>query len=1475
MAQRKIWRRLWWLIPGFLGVVVLAVGVVFGLLATGVNNAFVARGLLDLANHAFRGRIEVGSAQVFPDGTFHIRGAKLHAPDGTLIATVEALDGRIELTSLLHQRVSIHELSLRGCNVALAQGGDGTLDIEDAFSPRKPSPVVEVPVPQPGWAVEIEVASLDLTRFRYQLATDQRAIVEVGKTQLSGRFALARDESIRIEAHLDSAQLDVPFALPVAGDVQLSLVRGVLAGEVNLHSGDSRLSTTASMSFARLDGSADVRMLDLTPAVLAQLVPGIALSHTVHIDGALQMTHGVISSDGVHARVEDTGNLTASGSFDPASGDAALSLQVDALDLSEVQAELPRSKIAINLSAKGRVVSLSDSNLAVTARLEPSLVRGVAVRGSLQARLEGRRLRVADLSVQLPGASVRVTGTATPAALDLSAEVTAIDLAGAKKAIDRAVEVTLPSMSGVVTVSLAATGKPTSPHLEARLASTKLSVAGLVGTGLAGEVHADVLAHPREVISNLHFETLQMAGRELHDVRVDGVWRSPDVALSVSFIQADGPVLLSAQLLMPDRFERIDVQALRLELPSGVWDLRQPFGIVLTRGVRVEHFELFSDAQRIGGTFAQPTNGPRTATAEASNLDLQKLPSALLPPDLGLHGLLDARATLQPAHGGETVHGELWLQEASVHGLPVKSARGEVTLGANRIAGGIDVRTSGGDLTAEVEAPAKWPPGQGTEPLSAKVFVHERNLAELRPLVSGLTDWDGQLDVSFTAFGSVGNPALSLTANGHRVMGPWVASADRGSGAGMDFDLSSQWDRSLSAQLEIHRAGGKESLLHLVGAVALPSAQAVHDARTRGGLRHAVIQSPFSLTLTSGRLGIEEALRAVGNPLDLRGQLQIAAQLDGSLAKPRGTVRLTGEALELRRYPLGKLALEVSAEEAATSAVGTLTLPEGLVHLEGHLALPPEKAVRRETLLAAPLRLHVDLASVPLHALLPPRAKSVGNLSGRATFDGSLRAPHGRADLALADVSLLDRPVGQAGLTLTWERSEVGARLNVREVGGGQLEGEAQFPFAIDDRSKPAPLRGTLSAQAFDLAFLSGMVRPVGEVDGRLETDLVVGGTLTSPTLTGPLALERGALMLSGFGLYRDISLSANLSQDRIAVERLTTRSGTGTATLSGSLSRTDGGLGAIEGSLDCDRFGVYVADQLRATLSTKATLSGTVGGAENDVTVRAGATVVKIPSFTARELGGASLSPDIVMVGDKPAGGKLARPWVFHLIVPGPLAVYGPEADLKGSADLWARLDPDLTVKGEVALLGTAKVFGRPFVVTSASAEFGDPKHELFGKLDDPYLLARAYQEANGIKILIGVDGRLPEPNLTLTSEPPMSNSELVSLLLGGAPGGPEQQGAAVGSLTGLLATQLVNKASGSGDLPIDVVSLSTARVEAGKRIGNSLYVSAAYSNDPDPRANAVEARASYQLGKSWTVDGKYGSAGAGAVNVEWRTNW
>jgi translocation and assembly module TamB len=463
-----------------------------------------------------------------------------------------------------------------------------------------------------------------------------------------------------------------------------------------------------------------------------------------------------------------------------------------------------------------------------------------------------------------------------------------------------------------------------------------------------------------------------------------------------------------------------------------------------------------------------------------------------------------------------------------------------------------------------------------------------------------------------------------------------------------------------------------------------------------------------------------------------------------------------------------------------------------------------------------------------------------------------------------------EKALGEASLKLTWQDSGVHAKLSATQPTGGAIDGDIQFPFVGDEHGERR-LSGTLSAQSIDLSPLQGAAHAIRQLEGILDARLQIGGTLRAPTLNGAFSVNEGSLAVAGFGLFNDVVISAEASENVLTLERLSLRSGSGTARVSGALTRAPVGFD-LRGHLSSDRFAVYAADRLLASVTAEADFSGAIGDDKNETEILVHSAEIIIPSLSDTSLAPVELDSDIVLTKEVSAPRKpIEHPLTLHVLAPGPLTLTGPDVHLAAKADLWARFEPALELRGLVVVTsGGVGLFGRTFSVASARAEFGDPGQGSYGPPDEPLVTARASQQASGTEITAKVDGRWPTPAITFSSEPPMSQDRIIALLLGGAPDTGTQQSAALSPLTSLL----VNQAVGS-TLPLDVMSVSASHVEAGKQLNSQLYLSGAYNNDPDPRANQFEARLTYRLGKSWTIDGKYGNSGAGAVNIEWRTDW
>jgi autotransporter translocation and assembly factor TamB len=1485
MATKRPWRIVLWGVLALLGALITMPTLVLAMLATGAGNSWMAHRILNLANRGFRGRIEVAAAQVFPDGTFLVRGVRIRGEgSGPDIVSADMASGRIHLWALLHRDVHIEDVLLTGGGLELRELADGDVNIAKAFSPPRPS-VASPSTPiqsTASWTVHIGIRQVEVGEFSYFASGRATPIVTTRDNNIGqGSFELLDNGSIHIKSRIDQTRLVSPFVLPTMGDVDMTIDGATLAGNVSLHSGDSTLLARANVDVDLLEGSAEIDRLELTPGSLRGFW-NVDLPNRIAIDGNLRLTRGTLSSEAIRFRVGE-GTLSLRGTFEPGSSALNLGLQGNRIDLSSVQAWLPSTDLDLTATVSGYLNGLTDPRLSAWGRIGLSTVQDVPVNGTFLVTLEGKDLHVADASIRGPAIEARLRGTASPHWLDLTTEMHATDLASTVRVLRRNLGVSLPASSGALEIRAVVAGPPDALHLAARIASPRVAIGGLQVTGAAGDVSAD-LTEP-QIRAHLHADRLALGSTVARDFDLSATEHARSAALKVAVVVNECPIGLGANLVVAKSFDAVDVSSLNLSLPPQNWELRQSVAVRFRPDLRVLPFTLASGSQEIEGEFSQTPSGETKAAARLAALDLGRIPACLLPPRLALRGLVDANLTYERRPGSPTALAvKFAVREGAARGIRIQTAEGTAELRAGELSADLTARAASADLVAKVQLPAHWPLGNDKRQLAIALEVHHARLADWRSLIGGVEEADGTFDLALDLAGSPSEPRLKLQIAGREITSPQIrdllnAQPEGKGGGAVDFDFDSQWDRSLTARLTVSHnrpgEGGTGNLLTFTGALELPGGTALRAASSVSALRTLVRDAPLSIALDSATFRLEDALRSARVALDVRGEVRAAAHVAGSIARPRGTLSLEGHGIEAWGRRAGTLLLAVSGSDQAIRLTGSLSPPVGQMRIEAEMREPPEKVFERQVFESTAIASRVELSGVPLNEIVTPLSQADGTLSGRLRFDGTLLAPHAALELDLQGVRLNDRPVGAASLAASWEGKSVAATVRAEETRGGQLDARLAFPYRLS-KASAGDLEGTLSARSFDLAFLSGATRSLSSVAGVLNCDLTVGGTFAHPSLAGSLSVAEGKLAASGFGVLRDIRLSATLAPDRLSVERLHVASGPGVADISGTLTRGDTGA-VVQAQVETSRFAVYVADQLRATVTSRDEVSGTIGPDKREFEVNVRSAAVELPSLAARELGPVALSPDIeVDVNSREVSRKRPlHPVLIHVLAPGPVAVSGPDLRLNATADVWARLDPALTLKGTLLLAGNLNLFEREFALKSATVEFGDPRRDLFGPADHALIQAKASHRANEANIFLVVSGRLPNPSVTLNSEPPLKQDELVALLLGGNPAGAEQQGAAIGSISGLLAAQLVGQARGPAPLPVEIVSLSTTHVEAGKRLGESLYLSAAYNNDPDPRANAFEARASYQLGMGWALDGKYGSSGAGAVNVEWKTDW
>jgi translocation and assembly module TamB len=186
----------------------------------------------------------------------------------------------------------------------------------------------------------------------------------------------------------------------------------------------------------------------------------------------------------------------------------------------------------------------------------------------------------------------------------------------------------------------------------------------------------------------------------------------------------------------------------------------------------------------------------------------------------------------------------------------------------------------------------------------------------------------------------------------------------------------------------------------------------------------------------------------------------------------------------------------------------------------------------------------------------------------------------------------------------------------------------------------------------------------------------------------------------------------------------------------------------------------------------------------------------------------------------------------------------------------------------------------GRLFTVSLGQVVFSGGEHF------DPSLdIVATYQTSDRdytIELIIG--GTAQEPTLTLQSEPPLEQADILAVLMFGKPASALGQGEKVDlqkqalSITSGYAArkigQSVSDALGLESLGVDLreVDLTGGRVGFGHYIGDKTYVSAAQDLSGK---RGREVSVDYQLSPEWNITTSTSTTGNNEAGITWQKRY
>jgi len=1505
-------------------VVLLVVGVLVYVQTAGGSARVLAFGLR-AANEALAGKLTAGKLEIH-GGHIVLRDVTLETPEGERVAHVDLLEIRVGFLPLIRKTVHLSVVRIEHPELWLTADDEG-MNLTRAVAARNPKPPQPSSGPLP-FTFVVDSFTLDRGAVRLVQGKGEEAR-RVALTNLElragGRYAGptgAFDGRLEGRASV-SGMLQGPLQLSVRGSGDEKALDAAvdlgLAGLVLKGSGTRKGSSLQ----ARLE------RLVVPPAVGRALTPSWTPSVPVELSG-----EGGLEGDA--ARADLKGRAGSAEFALQARGDVKAErverghIELRHVNLAQLLADGPVSDLALTADMRGGGKSLETLTGAVDLSVPASQVRKATVGPvELHATADRGTYDLRELRAVLPGLRVTGRGKGTTKAIEASVDAEATDLALLGRTFGSLSASRFPPLAGAGKLHLEAKGPLRHPGVGAEGTFPSLRVADTRVRALKLSVHLEDVNRVLDANAQVSAQELHLGERVLKPVDLTLLTRGRALDLHAG-IGGSLPLELHLGGTSDEDRRGLRVETFTLSYPEETWKLEAPARVRFAENdLSLEPMRLLADdatqAIRLGGW----KRGNRVdATVGLQKVDLGKLPHALIPPNMQLAGRVSLDARAQGAVSDPSLEATVDADDVTAGKVQHLFLKGNGSWVSRRAKAQLQARGLGTELSADVDLPVDALRRRRHEPVKARITVPTFDLEKVictavrmklvtRGCEQEKAEVTGTAELSVDLSGHADAPVLKAAARTHGVKYRQLPPTD------LAVEVDGPEKGNLSASLKGTALQGNIDLQVSVGRTL---ARLVSDARPAETLKGAPLQARARIA------GLQlKPLRESGLlPRDVSGSIGLDADVAGTVSAPTGELKLQAQQLQTPPMDPTEVTVDVKAEKTILAMVEAHDARGGLVNVTLDVGASPQNLQARTSFDDVVVKLDgkfgpLDLSRLPVvvgEGRLARRLR--GTVEATVQGRGSLQAPTLVAEARTEQLGAGQTPLGKAEVKVDYREARAQLAAALSSVNGGSLNVDARtdldvsFP-AIRRGLKPttAPFQATVTARRFDLAFLTGFTTTLRKVAGTLDIDARASGTAAAPQAQGKVEWKDGVIGLSGFGEYQRVHLLVNASNDRVSLDDLEAHTESGTLKLTG-LGTRDGPQWTLKASGEATDFPVFTEDQLVATLSVRTNLDGTArkGHVELDK-IHIPEAHVTLPTQSRRDLQSLNRPDDIILLKNgKPVDPKRARKLLAQdRAAEAALGGSGtlPEETrattivliLDATKNLWVKgqdlnvevgLSPDFRVElgeatdlfGEVRILrGRLDVLGRRFDFQKNSVvRFTGPPTEPALNVTAVYNNVKA-----GVKVSMHVQGQAGDVQLVPTSEPPLTESEIYTLLATGrtnlkrGSGGSEIGSAqAVSVLGSLAASQL--KTAVSDKVGLDVLSIEAgdegqllqgASLEAGKYLTDELYLGYAgkVGADPTKYENANAVRLEYQFLPRWSFEATYGDAKSGSADVVWTRDY
>ena len=515
---------------------------------------------------------------------------------------------------------------------------------------------------------------------------------------------------------------------------------------------------------------------------------------------------------------------------------------------------------------------------------------------------------------------------------------------------------------------------------------------------------------------------------------------------------------------------------------------------------------------------------------------------------------------------------------------------------------------------------------------------------------------------------------------------------------------------------------------------------------------------------------------------------------------------------------------------------------------------------------------NVDVANVDALMLRPPQF--AGRANATATVTGTKEAPEVAARFEIGQGGFRQYRYDSFGGTVKYGGAGITADTRLQQNPTTYLTAKGYLPMALfksDVAASRDAAHGIAIAKAdqidfhvestpIDLGLVQGFTTALTEVTGTMQAKIDITGSAADPHANGVVSIDKAAFLVASTGVnYSNLQGKIDLQEDKVHIEHIYVLDNhQSSLSVTGDLAVHQRAVGGVQLYITAEDFKVIDNKLGNVRLNSNVEIGGELRSP-------------RIIGDLGVSTGRVNLDPILALVGDSAystaeteyldttatENAAAASPSAFdamemdvRVTVPDDLVVRAGELRTPGSpislGGINITLGGDLRATKEqgkpIALLGAINTVrgnydfqGRRFeILRDGTVRFDNaPLNDM-----DPRLDIRTSRLIQGVEARVNVRGTLKQPEIILTSTPPLEQSDILSLIVFNQPINSLGEGQAVSLAqraqqlaTGAVAGQLAQSIGNA--IGVDLFEISTAPEEGGaasvtigQQLGQNLYV-------------------------------------------------